>query len=113
MKKAWGNKENRQLEEISIIDIIEEDEMLVKWNDFIYSHHYRYTNGFFNSYLGKFPRRSCETVFAMYLLNVTAEGKKGFYSGMSWSDIFSLVNKLCQIEKKTSSDKNLPLYYTA
>lgn len=113
LKKAWGNKENRQLEEISIIDIIEEDEMLVKWDDFIYSHHYRYTNDFFNSYLGKFPRRSCETVFAMYSLNVPADGEKGFYSGMSWSDIFSLVNKLCQIEKKTSSDKNLPLYYTA
>lgn len=31
LKKAWGNKENRQLEEISIIDIIKEDEMLVKW----------------------------------------------------------------------------------
>lgn len=72
LRKAWGKKEERQLEEVSVIDIIEEDEMLTKWDDFIYSHHYRYTNNFFDSYIGMFPRRSCETVFAMYSMNIPA-----------------------------------------
>lgn len=58
LKKAWGNLEDRQLEEVSVIDIIDEDEMLKKWDQFIYSHHYRYSKGFFHSYLGMFPRRS-------------------------------------------------------
>lgn len=113
LKKAWGEKETRQLEEISVIDIIEEKEMLLKWEDFIYSHHYRYTNNFFDSYLGMFPRRSCETVFATYSLNIPADNRRGFYIGMTWADICSLVDDLCTIEENTPSDKNLPLYYTA
>lgn len=113
LKKAWGNKDKRQLEEVSVIDIIREEDMLYKWKDFIYSHHYRYTNDFYNSYLGMFPRRSCETVFAMYALNVAADNTKGFCRGMSWTDIYALVGDLCAIESVTPADENLPLYYTA
>jgi len=44
MKKAWGNIEDRPLEEVSVIDIIDEETMLNTWKDFIHSHHYRYSN---------------------------------------------------------------------
>ena len=113
LRKAWGDKENRQLEEVSVIDIIEEDEMVSKWDDFIYSHHYRYTNNFFDSYLGMFPRRSCETVFAMYSMNIPADGSKGFTSDMDWQDIESFIQDLLYQEYNTVEDKNVPLYYTA
>ncbi|MDD7404040.1 MAG: hypothetical protein SO170_06150 [Butyribacter sp.] len=113
LKKAWGGKENRQLEEVSIIDIIDEEDMLKKWDDFIYSHHYRYTNNFFDSYLGMFPRRSCETVFAMYSMNIPADGRRGFKQGMSWEDINFMIDELSVDEYNTPDDKNLPLYYTA
>lgn len=112
LKKAWGELEKRQLEEVSIIDIVDENDILDKWDDFIYTHHYRYTNNFFKSYLGMFPRRSCETVFAMYSLNVAADGSNGFKNGMSWSEIYSLVDNLRKDEENTPPDKNLPLYYT-
>ena len=108
-----GKLEQRQLEEVSIIDIIDENDVLDKWSDFIYSHHYNFTNSFFDSYLGMFPRRSCETVFAMYSLNVAADGNNGFKDGMSWSEISSFVKKLQKDEKSTPVNKNLPLYYTA
>jgi len=84
LKKAWGNKEDRQLEEVSVIDIIDESEMLKKWDSFIYSHHYRYTNDFYNTYLGMFPRRSCETVFSIFSLNVFSDSTKGFRKDMTW-----------------------------
>lgn len=113
LKKAWGKKENRQLEEVSVIDIIDEAEMLKKWDAFIYSHHYRYTNNFFESYLGMFPRRSCETVLAMYSFNIPADGRRGFKPSMKWSEIYDLVNILAVDEQNTSEGKNLPLYYTA
>lgn len=65
MKQAWGNLNERQLEEeVSVIDIIDESEMLKKWSQFIYTHHYRYIDNFYDSYIGLFPRRSCEMVFA-------------------------------------------------
>lgn len=113
LKKAWGELEKRQLEEVSIIDIVDENDILDKWGDFIYTHHYRYTNNFLESYLGMFPRRSCETVFAMYSLNVAADGSNGFKDGMNWSEIYSLVDNLRKDEENTPPDKNLPLYYTA
>ena len=46
MKKAWRNIEDRPLEEVSVIDIIDEETMLNTWKDFIHSHHYRYSNSF-------------------------------------------------------------------
>lgn len=87
LKKAWGDPEDRDLEEVSVIDIIDESTMLNTWKDFIFSHHYRYTNSFFDSYLGLFPRRSCEMTFATFQLNVMADNDKGFHPGMSWSEL--------------------------
>lgn len=78
LKKEWVDLDKRQLEEVSVIDVVSEDEILRKWNHFIYSHHYRYTNNFFDSYLGMFPRRSCETVFATVQLNVSPDCNLGF-----------------------------------
>lgn len=111
LKKAWGSIENRQLEEVSVIDIIKEDKMLKKWNKFIHTHHYRYSNNFFHSYLGMFPRRSCETVFATYQLNVTPDSRQGFQENMSWHDIRNILNDVLEEEKKTPQGKNYPLHY--
>ena len=91
LKKAWGSLENRQLEEVSIIDIISEKDMLKKWNQFIYSHHYR---------------------FATYQLNIPADTKRGFQDGMTWHDIHCILSELLTEEINTPVDKNLPLHYT-
>ena len=111
LKKAWGNLESRHLEEVSVIDIISEDEMLNKWKDFIYSHHYRYTNDFFKSYLGTFPRRTCETIFATFLMNLPADNTKGFYEGMSWDDLANTLSNLLYEEINTPNGKNYPFTY--
>lgn len=60
-----------------------------------------------------FPRRSCETVFAMYSLNVSADGRRGFKPSMKWSDLYDFVYDLVLDEQNTPEGKNLPLYYTA
>lgn len=111
LKKGWGTPEKRYLEEVSVIDIITEEQMLKKWEVFIHSHHYKYTNSFYESYLGMFPRRSCEMVFATYQLNIPADSKKGFYEGMSWSDVYRALDGLLIEERSTPKDKNYPLHY--
>ena len=111
LKKAWGDLEDRQLEEVSVIDIIDEETMLKKWKDFIYSHHYRYKNNFFDSYLGMFPRQSCEMIFATYQLNIAPDCNKGFHEGMSWDDIKTVLKPLLLEESETSPGKNYPLHY--
>lgn len=111
LKKAWGGLESRQLEEVSIIDIISREEVVDKWSDFIYSHHYRHTDNFFRSYLGMFPRRSCEMVFSTVQLNLTPDVNGGFYEGMSWEDVRSLLSSLLIEELETTQGRNLPPHY--
>ncbi len=111
LKKAWGSLENRQLEEVSVIDIAKKEEMIEKWNQFIYTHHYRYSNNFYDSYLGMFPRRSCETVFATVQLNVVPDCSRGFKEGMSWQDISDILKEVLDAEDQTPEGKNYPLYY--
>ena len=111
LKKAWGDLDDRQYEEVSVIDKIPEEEMLNKWKDFIYSHHYRYTNDFFNSYLGMFPRRSCEMIFGTYQLNIAPDCNKGFKPNMSWEDVEDLLHDVLMEEQNTPEGQNYPLHY--
>lgn len=90
---------------------ISSDEVVNKWSDFIYSHHYRHTDNFFSSYLGMFLRRSCEMVFATVQLNMAPDVERGFHAGMSWEEVLDFVSSLLQEEMDTPKDKNLPLHY--
>ena len=111
LKKAWGKLEERQLEEVSVIDIIDEESIREKWKDFIYSHHYRYSKSFFDSYLGMFPRRSCEMIFATYQLNIPPECNIGFRDNMTWEELEDYIYELLVEESNTPKDKNYPLHY--
>lgn len=83
------------------------------WKDFIHTHHYQYTKDFYSSYLGLFPRRSCEMVFAMFCLNVWADNTKGFHKDMSWSDLEDQIYNLVCEEQNTPKGKNYPIHYAA
>jgi hypothetical protein len=63
MKEAWGDPQNRNLEEIEIIDITHEDTLIRTWDHFIHTHHYRTCSNFHESLIGKYPRRTCEAVW--------------------------------------------------
>ncbi|MDR4497016.1 MAG: hypothetical protein MRK02_03680 [Candidatus Scalindua sp.] len=60
MKTAWGDNYKRNLEEIEIVDVKEEDELCLTWKDFIHSHHYSTCKDFYDSWIAKHPRRTCE-----------------------------------------------------
>lgn len=42
MKKAWGSVNERNLEEIELIDIRDEETVIESWSEFIHTHHYSY-----------------------------------------------------------------------
>ena len=63
MKKAWGSVNERNMEELEIIDIRDESDVINSWNQFIHTHHYSYHQSFFDSSLARFPRRTCEATF--------------------------------------------------
>ena len=63
MKDAWGDVNTRELEEIEIIDIKDEDELRETWSGFIHTHHYTTHNSFYDSFIAKHPRRTCEAMW--------------------------------------------------
>lgn len=63
LKEGWGRKEERNLEQIEIIDIRPEDDLLNSWEEFIHTHHYQITNDYHESWIAKHPRRTCEAMW--------------------------------------------------
>lgn len=108
MKKAWGRVEDRNLEEIEIIDIRSEDDIINSWSDFIHTHHYSCHNSFFDSSLAKFPRRTCEATFDRLMKCSWLHGGNGFTSNMSFEDIRQMTQNLI-LEEIQMSDKKKPL----
>lgn len=73
-----GAVEDRKLEEIEIIDMRPEDDVLDSWNEFIHTHHYSYHTDFFDTILGRCPRRSCAATFDRLMNCRFLDGGKGF-----------------------------------
>jgi hypothetical protein len=63
MRLNRGDLSNRFLDQFEIIDIKNEEELRDKWDAFIFSDHYAIVPDFFESYLAKHPRRSCESLW--------------------------------------------------
>ena len=68
MLKVWQNNPSRDLAEIEIIDIKPKDELKETWNSFIVRQHYGIYEDFFNSYLCRYPRRTCEALASATLM---------------------------------------------
>jgi len=66
LKAAWGNLEDRQFEQIEIIDLRPEDELTATWSEFIHTHHYDVFSSFHDSFLAMHPRRSIEAFQNQY-----------------------------------------------
>jgi len=67
MKDAWGETEDRNLEQTEIIDIQSEEELVNTWGPFIHSHHYEIHRSFYDSIIAEFPRRSGEALWAQLM----------------------------------------------
>lgn len=63
LKKAWGVSDERNMEDFELIDVREKDELIECWCYFVHIHHCSYSKSFFQSALGRFPRRSIEELF--------------------------------------------------
>lgn len=98
LKKAWGAVADRNLEEIEIIDIRPEEDVVKSWEDFIHTHHYSVFDNFFDSALGKFPRRTCELLFDNTQMNRWMRGGNGFKTGMSFDELKVYLKDLLEDE---------------
>ncbi len=103
MKEAWGLIEERNLEEIEIINILEEEELLETWKEFIHSHHYKIRKDFFDSYIALFPRRSVEAMWEMFMNCEFLDPNFKLKSNMSKAELTELIFELRSYENKANN----------
>jgi len=60
MKKAWGDKNQRAVEQITFITTQTDDEVSENWEPFIHTHHYEVNADFYDSWIANHPRRTGE-----------------------------------------------------
>lgn len=112
LKKAWEKSGARNFGEVSIIDIIDVEEAKERWKDFIFpEYHYQSVKEFFDSYLGRLPRRSCEAFFEASMNQRAMKRDKGFKKGMSWLDIEKKIRDLIIEEENTPQGESYPPHY--
>ena len=108
LRTAWGNWEKRNMEEIEIIDIADEEIVRTAWNDFIHTHHYSVVKSIFDAAIGQFPRRTCELLFDNTLGTrwIDANGL-GFTPDMDFADIRRLLAGLMAEEENNDGSRCL------
>lgn len=99
LKETWKKVENRDIEKIDIIDIANKDQLKKSWGDFTYTHHYSICENFFDSSLGKFPRRSCECIFDRVVKYKFIHKNMGFKENMEFDDIRKFLVPLVEDER--------------
>jgi hypothetical protein len=67
LKAAWGDKDDRSMEEFEIIDIREQDDLRNTWSSFIHTHHYRVETNFYDSWIANHPRRTGEAYWNQFI----------------------------------------------
>lgn len=99
MKEGWGDVANRELEEIEIIDIRNEDELQSSWDAFIHTHHYTTVRSFYDSYIAQHPRRSCEALWSQ-LMDCMFINPYTIPQDLSFSELYNWLRPRIIAEKK-------------
>jgi hypothetical protein len=69
LKAAWGEVEDRSLEQFEVICRPGADEEAIRqtWDPFIHTHHYEIVESFFDSWMALHPRRTGEAYWTQFL----------------------------------------------
>lgn len=98
MQEAWGKVYDRELEEIEIIDIKDEDELSETWRGFIHTHHYTTTDDFYESFIAKHPRRTCEAMWNQ-LMECKFIRDHGIPRSSTFTELYERLQPLLNVEK--------------
>jgi len=69
LQQGWGDSQQRSMEQTEIINRpgADHDELRRTWAPFIHTHHYEIHGSFFDSWMARHPRRTCEAFFNQYV----------------------------------------------
>ena len=101
MKQAWGDQDERELEEVEIIDIKPDEELRQKWDQFILTHHYRTCSSFYDSLTANHPRRTCDAMWRQ-LMDVEFIDANPLPRSDGWDDLRKWYEPLFEDERQTA-----------
>ena len=98
MKEAWGHRDQRVLEQIEVIDIVNSDVVEKNWADFICRDHVMTWDSFYKSSLARAPRRSCDAFWDMSM-DLMPRHEIPIDTAASWDDLTTWVAPYLDVEK--------------
>jgi hypothetical protein len=99
LKEGWGDREQRAMEEIEIIDVLPEDLLRGRWDNFILSHHYSAHSSFYSSLIAQCPRRSCDACFNA-VVNCIPWEERPIPKGESWAQLDEWLSPFLEAENE-------------
>lgn len=108
MFKVWNENRIRNFWEIQLIDVKQKNEVKDNWEEFFVRNHYSIISDFQDSFLNRYPRRSCEA-WASAVLQNDPWGDLEQYKGSSLHEYQEWVLTLIESENMNELDKNYPL----
>ncbi len=105
LSQAWGDKYQRSMEQIELIDRIDEDAICKRWEKFIHTHHYGYHNDFYSSMIAKCSRRSADASFGANF-NCIAWEEHPIPKDVSWNELDEWLKPYIEVENKARLQGN-------
>ena len=99
LSEGWGDKNQRSMEQIELIDKIDEDTVRERWKNFIYSGHDDYHNDFYSSLIGKCSRRSADVCFDAKVNSIAWE-EYPIPKDASWNELDEWLKPYIKVENK-------------
>ena len=90
LSSAWETSKAKPLAETEIINPIVEDLRQKTFSDFIFESHWRSTGNFYDSWISKHPRRTCEALWAETMEGVF-HGDSKFPQDYDWPELYDYL----------------------
>lgn len=99
LQEGWGNKYQKSMEEIEVVDILDEGILCERWGTFIHSHHYSTHNDFYSSLIAKRSRRSCDACFLAVMWSIPWE-EHPIPRDATWEELDEWLKPFLEAEEK-------------
>ncbi len=97
LKGGWGEGEQREYEQVEIVNISPRSDLIDTWVDFLCGEHFDCHSDIFNSWLFRNPRRSCEALYSE-TIDMVSPIVKPLARGLGWSELAELLKPLIDTE---------------
>lgn len=99
LKSAWGDINQREMEQTEIIDIKSEEDLHNTWEPFIHTHHYETHSSFYDSWIANHPRRTGEAYINQYW-NAQFIENNPIPKELSFPKLWDWYDQLKQVEEQ-------------